>query len=92
MIAGAWYDLFVTGFYTAEYAAEDGSLRWEKYFGGTGNWKQIRLTPHCLAFGPNGMVAVSGSTAFGYTLDFDVTTIVYRQEGASEPIEDDAER
>jgi outer membrane protein assembly factor BamB len=65
-------------YYTAAYAATDGTLLWEKRYdgplhgtdepGGTGRSSR----PHCLALGPNGMIAVTGGS------NGDYATVVYR--------------
>jgi hypothetical protein len=52
-------------YYTAKYAAADGTLLWEKrYLNGSASG---------LALGPNGMVAVTGSSSDDYA------TVVYRE-------------
>ena len=56
-------------YYTAKYAADDGALLWEKRFTGPAN---VGDSSHCLALGPDGMVAVTGSANGGYA------TVVYR--------------
>jgi len=71
------------GFYTAEYSGLDGTLRWERYFSGAGNWKQIQVPRQGLALGPDGVVAVSGSTSFQYNLDLDFATVLYQRETAA---------
>ena len=68
-------DVIVTGtsgsgydYYTAKYAAANGALLWEKRFNGP----EYDSSP-CLALGPNGMIAVSGSSSG------DFATVVYRE-------------
>ena len=56
-------------YYTAKYASADGTLLWEKRYSGPDNGNDFATS---LALGPNGMVAITGSSSGGYT------TIVYR--------------
>jgi len=53
------------GYYTAKYAAADGAVLWEKRYNGG--------VARSLALGPNGMVAVTGSSSDDYA------TVVYRE-------------
>ena len=54
--------------YTVKYAAADGALLWEQYYG------LIVGGSHSLALGPNGVVAVTGSSSGDYA------TVVYRDD------------
>jgi uncharacterized delta-60 repeat protein len=60
-------------YYTAKYAAADGELLWEKHYDGPGGTDDWVHTSHCLALGPNGMVAVTGTSGNDYA------TVVYRE-------------
>ena len=59
-------------YYTAKYAAADGATLWEKRFNGPLSLSFPSASP-CLALGPNGMIAISGS----FSGDF--ATVVYRE-------------
>ena len=68
----------VTGFsdgdyYTAKYAAADGALLWEKRYSGPDNGDDRAGGSRSLALGPNGMVAVTGSSSGDYGI------VVYRE-------------
>jgi hypothetical protein len=72
-------------YYTAAYAAADGTLLWEKYYDGPihgsaepGGGRSSR--PRCLALGPNGMIAITGASSSGSAYDY--ATIVYREAPA----------
>ncbi len=56
-------------YYTAKYAAADGELLWEKRYNNGGAY--VNYPRQGLALGPNGMVAVTGSSDGGYA------TVVY---------------
>jgi len=58
-------------YYTAKYAAADGALLWEKRYNGPANGDD-RVAG--LALGPNGMVAVTGTSSGDYA------TVVYRDD------------
>jgi hypothetical protein len=58
-------------YYTAKYAAVDGALLWEKRYNGPANGYDSASS---LALGPNGMVAVTGSSSGDYA------TVVYRDD------------
>ena len=60
-------------YYTAKYAAADGVLLWEKRYNGPANGSDYLITSHSLALGPNGMVAVTGTSSGDYA------TVVYRE-------------
>ncbi len=63
-------------FYTAKYAAADGALLWEKRYDGPGFGDDRPWTANCLALGPNGMVAITGSSV-GTSSYEDFATVVY---------------
>jgi len=76
-------------YYTAKYASADGALLWEKRYNGPGNgnermgfppWVHFGVASHNLALGPNGMVAITGSSDgnFGSATTYDFATVVYR--------------
>lgn len=60
-------------YYTAEYAAADGTLLWEQRYNSAGNGEDYPSPTRSLALGPNGMVAVTGTSASDYL------TVVYRE-------------
>ena len=62
-----------TDYYTVKYGAADGALLWEKRYNGPANGNDGVLTSHSLAIGPNGMVAITGSSGGDYA------TVVYRE-------------
>jgi len=62
------------GYYTAKYAAADGALLWEKRYNGPDNGDDTVAWGHGLAIGPNGMVAVTGTSSGDYA------TLVYRDD------------
>jgi len=69
-------------YYTAEYAAADGALLWEKRYNGPANGDELMSGSHSLALGPNGMVAITGSSdgnSSGVDATWDYATIVYRE-------------
>ena len=57
-------------YYTAKYAAADGALLWQQRYNGPANGFDA---PSSLALGPNGMVAVTGTSSSDYA------TVVYRE-------------
>jgi outer membrane protein assembly factor BamB len=59
-------------YYTAKYASADGALLWEKHYNGPANGDD-EVAFHGLALGPNGMVAVTGTSSGDYA------TVVYRE-------------
>ncbi len=74
--------LYNVDYYTASYAAADGALLWEKRYNGPANGDDTVGGPHSLALGPNGMVAITGTSdgAFSpYFFAYDYATVVYRQ-------------
>ena len=76
MVTGNSYDTNSYGdFYTAKYAAADGALLWEKRYNGPANARDVLggTGSHSLALGPNGMVAITGSSSGDYV------TVVYRE-------------
>jgi hypothetical protein len=73
-------------YYTAQYAAEDGALLWEKRYNGPADGDDRMIASeffgansHCLALGPNEMVAVTGTSDgnFGSGSASDYATVVY---------------
>ena len=69
-------------YYTAAYASADGALLWEKRYNGPANGDDFVGGPHCLALGPNGMIAITGASdgAFGVSdYAYDYATVVYRE-------------
>jgi hypothetical protein len=62
---------------TVKYAAADGALLWEKHYNSPANGYDEVGASHSLALGPNGMVAITGSSRLGTTSD--VLTVVYRE-------------
>jgi fibronectin-binding autotransporter adhesin len=64
-------------YYTAKYAAGDGSLLWEKRYDTLTHGNDRTGFSHCLALGPHGMIAVTG---FSQTSDMtESLTVVYRE-------------
>ena len=63
-------------YYTAKYATADGALLWEKRYNGPANGNDFVNSSHSLALGPNGMVAVTGSSSGDYAI------VVYRETPA----------
>jgi len=70
VVTGTSYNGTNADYYTAKYAAADGALLWEKRYNGPGNGDDAASS---LALGPNGMVAVTGSSSGDYA------TVVYRE-------------
>ena len=79
-------DVLVTGishngtnddYYTAKYGGSDGALLWEKRYNGPANGNDVVGSRRCLALGPNGMVAITGSSQGSFGSDF--ATVVYRE-------------
>jgi hypothetical protein len=67
-------------YYTAKYAAADGALLWEKRYNGPGNGNDIVGYSRSLALGPNGVVAVTGSSYGDSGADSpDFATVAYRE-------------
>jgi uncharacterized delta-60 repeat protein len=68
-------------YYTAKYAAADGILLWEKRYNGPANGADLVVSPHCLALGPDGFIAVAGYSDgnFGPDTTYDYATILYRE-------------
>ncbi len=83
----------LSDYYTAKYPTADGALLWEKRYHGPANgddrvgpdyFRAIDPTSGSsqgLAMGPNGMVAITGSSEcdFGSGTAYDYATIVYRE-------------
>ena len=65
-------------YYTAKYAAADGTLLWEKRYNGPANGGDGASS---LALAPNGLIAVTGSSDgnAGTGINVDVATVVYRE-------------
>lgn len=61
-----------TDYYTAKYAAKDGTLLWEKRYNGPANSYDSAFS---IAVGPNGMVAVTGNSVGDFNSDY--ATVVY---------------
>jgi hypothetical protein len=76
----------INDYYTAKYATADGALLWEKRYNGPANGDDIVNTARCLAIGPNGMVAVTGSSV-GSNGANNYATVVYRENLAPISIE-----
>jgi uncharacterized delta-60 repeat protein len=64
-----------TDYYTAKYAATGGALLWEKRYNGPASGND---TPSSLAIGPNGMVAITGSSSAASSSS-EYATVVYRE-------------
>jgi hypothetical protein len=65
-------------FYTAKYAAENGTLIWEQRFNDNGERGAYWQTGgNALALGPNGAVAIAG-TSIDRLGSIDFVTVVYR--------------
>jgi len=64
-------------FYTAKYAAANGALLWEKHYNGGSSHGGATA----VAVGPNGMVAIAGSSdgIFNSRTTSDYATVVYRE-------------
>jgi hypothetical protein len=63
-------------FYTAKYAAANGALLWEKRYNGSAS---DLVGTHGLALGPNGKVAITGSSdgTFNSLTNSDYATVIY---------------
>src|SRR6185436_14850865 len=70
--SGRWSEVNVNWF-TLKYAASDGRLLWEKRYPRTVGEYYSLNTSRRLAVGPNGIVAVTGSS------DGELVTVVYRE-------------
>lgn len=71
-------------YYTVKYAAADGALFWEQRYSSTEGFESV-AAPHGVALGPNGVVAVTGSSMAGSWCcgsNFDYLTVVYRELSA----------
>jgi len=68
-------------YYTAKYASADGSLLWEKTYNGPATGDDALGSSHCLALGPNDMVAITGASDgdYGPSVTTDYATVVYRE-------------
>lgn len=68
-------------YYTAKYAGADGALLWQKRYNGPAGGDDQVTTSHCLALGPNGMVALTGASDgdFSSGTTYDYATVVYRE-------------
>jgi hypothetical protein len=74
-------------FFTTKYAAADGALLWQLYDDGPGERDDRIERQGALAVGPNGMVAITG-TSGGFGGEFyghDFTTVVYRDTLGAPP-------
>ena len=63
VVTGTSYGSTSYDFYTAKYAAADGALLWEQRYNGPANGNDGATS---LALGPDGMVAVTGSSSGDY--------------------------
>jgi len=67
-------------YYTAKYAGGNGSLLWEARYNGPANGPDVMLTKSSLAIGPNGMMAITGSSDGNFlpaTTISEYATVVY---------------
>jgi outer membrane protein assembly factor BamB len=71
VVTGTSYNSTNSDYFTAKFAAADGALLWEKRYNGPANGYAGASS---LALGPNGMVAVTGSSSG------DFATVVYRDD------------
>jgi hypothetical protein len=73
-------------YYTAKYAAADGALFWEKRYNGPANGDDYVNSSRSLALGPNGVVAVTGSSFGGVSPGsrYDYATVVYQDDLSSD--------
>jgi hypothetical protein len=78
VVTGSSYNGTNLDYYTAKYAAANGALLWEKRYNGPANGNDSVGT-HSLALGPNGMVAITGSSdgIFNSLTNSDCATVVY---------------
>ena len=60
-------------YYTAKYSGVDGTLLWEKRYDGPAHGDDVVVASRSLALGPNGMVAITGSSSGA------IATVVYRE-------------
>ncbi len=74
VVAGGSSNGSNSDFYTAKYAAADGALLWEKSYHGSANGFD---SVSSLALGPNGMVAITGSSYGSSPDSADFATVVY---------------
>ena len=89
VVAGMSYDGTGRGhnFFTAKYAAADGAVLWQQHDDGPGQGDD-RIEDHDgLALGPNGMVAITGSSGgfHGSFFGNDFTTVIYRDTPSEAP-------
>jgi hypothetical protein len=70
VVTGSSYNGSNTDYYTAKYKGADAALLWEKRYNGPANDNDDAWS---LALGPNGMVAITGSSSRDYA------TVVYRE-------------
>jgi hypothetical protein len=80
----SWGGNTIVDYYTAKYASADGGLLWEKRFPGPASVPlpaSVADSAHCLALGPDGMVAVTGSSLVAATGSFNggYATVVYQE-------------
>jgi PQQ-like domain len=83
-----WGNVVVTGssygsagypnFYTAKYSAAHGTLLWEERSNNSASWAYAGAV-RGLALGPNGLVAITGTTASEPNGEINITTIAYRE-------------
>jgi hypothetical protein len=64
-------------YYTAKYASADGTLLWEKRYDTPTHGYDLTGFSHCLALGPNGMIAITGYSGISDTTES--LTVVYRE-------------
>jgi len=81
VVANATYDSGDGGinYHTVKYSGLDGTLLWEKSYNGTGDDDDYVMQSKGLALGPNGMVAITGSSVVSVDPEntFDYVTVVY---------------
>jgi len=73
VVTGSSWNGTYSDYYTAKYASADGALLWEQRYNGPDNGNDIVAYRYSLALGPNGMVAITGSSSGDYA------TVVYRE-------------
>ena len=78
-LGGMFYNGSNYNFFTAKYAAADGAVLWRNDDDGPGNADDFVQSWRALALGPNGMVALTGSSGGFYIWPHDFTTVVYRE-------------
>jgi len=81
IVAGSSHNGTNADYYTASYAATDGALLWEKRYDSGARGNDLIGTAHSLALGPDGSVAIAGSSGhtdsrFGGVV-YDYATVVY---------------